>query len=46
MKRGAGEAVAGPVEAAIANAVFDDSGVRVRGLPLTRERMLASINDA
>ena len=43
---GVGEAVAGPVAAAIANAVFDAIGVRVRDLPLTRERMLAAINDA
>ena len=43
---GVGEAVAGPVAAAIANAVFDAIGVRVRDLPLTRERMLAEINDA
>jgi nicotinate dehydrogenase subunit B len=41
---GVGEAVAGPVAAAIANAVFDAIGVR--DLPLTRERMLAAINDA
>ncbi|CAN5641039.1 molybdopterin-dependent oxidoreductase [soil metagenome] len=43
---GIGEAVAGPVAAAIANAVFDAISVRVRDLPLTRERMLAAINDA
>ena len=43
---GVGEAVAGPVAAAIANAVFDAIGVRVRDLPLTRERMLAAINEA
>ena len=43
---GVGEAVAGPVAAAIANAVFDAIGLRVRDLPLTRERMLAAINDA
>jgi CO/xanthine dehydrogenase Mo-binding subunit len=43
---GMGEAVAGPTAAAIANAVFDAIGVRVRDLPLTRERMLAAINDA
>jgi CO/xanthine dehydrogenase Mo-binding subunit len=43
---GVGEAVAGPVAAAIANAVFDAIGVRVRDLPLTRERMVAAINDA
>lgn len=43
---GVGEAVAGPLAAAIANAVFDAIGVRVRDLPFTRERMLAAINDA
>lgn len=43
---GVGEAVAGPVAAAIANAVFDSSGARVRDLLLTCERMLAAINDA
>lgn len=43
---GVGEAVAGPVAAAIANAVFDAIGVRVRDLPLTRGRLLAAINDA
>jgi CO/xanthine dehydrogenase Mo-binding subunit len=35
---GMGEAVAGPTAAAIANAEFDAIGVRVRDLPLTRER--------
>ena len=43
---GVGEAVAGPVAAAIANAVFDAIGVRVRDLPLTRERLLAAIDEA
>lgn len=43
---GVGEAVAGPVAAAVANAVFDAIGVRVRDLPFTRERMLAAIDDA
>lgn len=43
---GVGEAVAGPVAAAIANAVFDAIGVRVRDLPLTRERLLAAIDAA
>ena len=41
-----GEAVAGPDAAAIANAVFDAIGVRVRDLPLTRERMMVAINNA
>ena len=43
---GVGEAVAGPLAAAIANAVYDAIGVRVRDLPLTRDRMLAAINEA
>jgi CO/xanthine dehydrogenase Mo-binding subunit len=43
---GVGEAVAGPTAAAIANAVFDAIGVRVRDLPLTRERMVTAINEA
>ena len=41
---GIGEAVAGPTAAAIANAVFDAIGIRVRDLPLTRERMMVAIN--
>jgi nicotinate dehydrogenase subunit B len=36
---GAGEATHGPVAAAIANAVADATGVRVREMPLTRERL-------
>ncbi|NIV77014.1 MAG: xanthine dehydrogenase family protein molybdopterin-binding subunit, partial [Gammaproteobacteria bacterium] len=32
---GAGEAAQGPMAAAIANAVFDATGVRLRELPLT-----------
>jgi CO/xanthine dehydrogenase Mo-binding subunit len=40
---GAGEAAQGPTAAAIANAVFDALGIRVRDLPLTAERMRASI---
>jgi CO/xanthine dehydrogenase Mo-binding subunit len=43
---GIGEAVAGPTAAAVANAVFDAMGVRVRDLPLTRERIMAAINEA
>src|SRR5262252_279683 len=43
---GMGEAVAGPTAAAIANAVFDAIGIRVRDLPLTRERVMAEINDS
>jgi len=40
---GAGEAMHGPVAGAIANAVFDALGVRVRDLPLTRERLIAAM---
>ncbi|HEX4864211.1 MAG TPA: molybdopterin cofactor-binding domain-containing protein, partial [Acidimicrobiales bacterium] len=36
---GAGEVAQGPVAAAIGNAVADAVGVRVRDLPLTRERV-------
>jgi CO/xanthine dehydrogenase Mo-binding subunit len=40
---GAGEAAHGPVTAAIANAVFDALGVRVRNLPITRESLIAAM---
>jgi CO/xanthine dehydrogenase Mo-binding subunit len=36
---GAGEAASSPVAAALGNAVFDASGVRVRSVPFTRERL-------
>jgi nicotinate dehydrogenase subunit B len=36
---GAGEASQGPTAAAIANAIFDATGLRVRDLPLTSERL-------
>jgi CO/xanthine dehydrogenase Mo-binding subunit len=39
---GAGEAAHGPVAGAIANAVWDALGVRVRDLPITRERIVAA----
>jgi nicotinate dehydrogenase subunit B len=40
---GAGEAAHGPVTAAIANAVFDALGVRVRSLPITRDSVIAAM---
>jgi nicotinate dehydrogenase subunit B len=40
---GAGEAAHGPVTAAIANAVFDTLGVRVRNLPITRDSLIAAM---
>ena len=42
---GAGEASLGPTAAAIANALFDALGVRVRELPLTAERIVAAMDD-
>ena len=39
---GAGEAAQGPTAAAIANAVFDALGVRVRDLPITPEHIVAA----
>jgi nicotinate dehydrogenase subunit B len=41
---GAGEAAHGPVAGAIANAVFDALGVRVRDLPITRDRIIATMS--
>jgi CO/xanthine dehydrogenase Mo-binding subunit len=40
---GSGEAAHGPVTAAIANAVFDALGVRVRSLPITRDSLIAAM---
>ncbi|MDN5004675.1 molybdopterin cofactor-binding domain-containing protein [Bradyrhizobium sp. GCM10027634] len=40
---GAGEAAHGPVTAAIANAVHDSLGVRVRDLPITRDKIIAAM---
>ncbi len=41
---GAGEASMGPTAAAIANALYDALGVRVRDLPLTAERIVAAMD--
>ncbi|GMO99833.1 molybdopterin-dependent oxidoreductase [Bradyrhizobium sp. TM239] len=43
---GAGEAAHGPVTAAIANAVYDCLGVRVRDLPITRDKIIAAMERA
>ena len=40
---GAGEAAHPPTAAAIGNAIFDALGVRVRDLPITRERLIAAM---
>jgi nicotinate dehydrogenase subunit B len=43
---GAGEAAAGPVPAAIGNALADALGVRVRTLPFTHDNIVTAINAA
>ena len=43
---GAGEVAQGPVAGAIGNAVADAVGVRVRDLPLTRERVARAIQES
>jgi nicotinate dehydrogenase subunit B len=43
---GAGEVALGPVAGAIGNAVADAVGVRIRDLPLTRERITQAIEDS
>jgi nicotinate dehydrogenase subunit B len=40
---GAGEAATAPVAAAVANAVFDATGVRLRTVPFTTERVKAAL---
>ena len=40
---GAGEAAAAPVAGALANAVFDATGVRLRQVPFTRQRVKAAM---
>jgi CO/xanthine dehydrogenase Mo-binding subunit len=41
---GAGEAACAPVGAALANAVFDASGARLRTVPFTPERVKATLD--
>jgi CO/xanthine dehydrogenase Mo-binding subunit/aerobic-type carbon monoxide dehydrogenase small subunit (CoxS/CutS family) len=43
---GAGEVAQGPVAGAVGNAVADAAGVRVRDLPLTRERVAEAKDEA
>ncbi|MFW6293435.1 MAG: xanthine dehydrogenase family protein molybdopterin-binding subunit, partial [Spirochaetota bacterium] len=43
--KGAGEPPIIPPAAAIANAVYDATGVRMRDLPLTRKRVLAALEE-
>ena len=41
---GAGEAASAPVAAALANAVFDATGARLRNAPFTPERVKAALS--
>ena len=41
---GAGEGTQGPVAAAIGNALFNAAGVRVRDMPITRERIVSALS--
>lgn len=43
---GVGEAASTPVPAALANAVYDAIGVRLREVPFTHERVLAALTAA
>jgi len=43
---GSGEAAQGPTPAAIANAVYDAVGVRLREIPFSPERVRAAINES
>ncbi len=43
---GAGEAAMKPMIAAVANAIFDATGVRLRRVPFRKERVLAALNAA
>ena len=43
---GAGELATVPVPAAIANAIFDATGIRLREVPFTPKRILAGLQAA
>ena len=43
---GAGEAVCKPLVAAVANAIYDATGVRLRRVPFRNERVLAALQAA
>jgi nicotinate dehydrogenase subunit B len=43
---GAGEAVCKPMLAAVANAIFDATGVRLRRVPFRSQRVLAALKAA
>ena len=41
---GVGEAAHGPTAAAISNALFTAMNIRIKQLPITRERIISSLN--
>ena len=43
---GAGETACKPMIAAVANAIYDATGVRLRRVPFRKERVLAALNAA
>ena len=43
---GIGEPVTIPTAGAIANAVYNDIGVRIRSLPITPDKVLAALEEA
>jgi CO/xanthine dehydrogenase Mo-binding subunit len=43
--RGIGEHTMIPTPAAVANALFDACGIRIKGLPITAEKVLAALKD-
>jgi nicotinate dehydrogenase subunit B len=42
---GSGEPSCNPIAPAIANAVFDAAGIRLRALPMTPDRVKAALED-
>ena len=42
--KGIGEPPIIPTAAAIANAIFDATGIRIRDLPITRDKLLLALN--
>jgi len=43
---GAGEAASAPVGAALGNAIFDATGIRLRSVPFRPEKMKAALTSA
>jgi xanthine dehydrogenase molybdenum-binding subunit len=43
--KGVGEPAAAPTAPAIANAIFDAIGVRIKDLPITPEKILAALKE-